>query len=314
MAETAPLVAAWGLVPAVVAVIVTGLVLGLVVAVVDRSVLAGGGAGSGLSPLRESVRLLTEQRRTTLAPDRLLWRTGVVAVPVLSLLSLAVVPVGGRTLWSTSADLVWFNAMEALLWAAVWLVGWGPNAVHALTGGYRFLAQGLAYELPLMFALITVGLGAQSLRTTDIVVAQDGLWFVVTMPVAFVVFLASAAAFAFWGPFAAPAGADIAGGVSSELSGVDRLLLQMGRAVFLGASAAMAAALFLGGGAGPLLPGPVWHLLKTLAVILALVWVGRRLPVLRPDRTVEVGWMVLVPLTLLQTLVVAVLVLTGFYG
>ncbi|WP_324277002.1 hypothetical protein [Blastococcus brunescens] len=44
------------------------------------------------------------------------------------------VPVGGRTLWSTSADLVWFNAMEALLWAAVWLVGWGPNAVHALTG------------------------------------------------------------------------------------------------------------------------------------------------------------------------------------
>ena len=75
----------------------------------------------------------------------------------------------------------------------------------------------------------------------------------------------------------------------------------------------MAAALFLGGGAGPLLPDVVWHLVKTLAVVLALVWVGRRLPVLRPDRTVEVGWMVLVPLTLLQALVVAVLVLTGFY-
>ena len=313
MAETATLAAAWGLVPAVVAVVATGLLLGLVVAMVDRAVLAGGGAGSGLSPLRESTRLLLEQRRTTLAPDPLLWRIGVVAVPVLAVLSLAVVPIGGRTLWSTSADLVWFNAMEALLWAAVWLVGWGPNAVHALTGGYRFLAQGLAYELPLMFALITVGLGAQSLRVTDIVTAQDDLWFVVTMPVAFVVFLAGAAAFAFWGPFAAPVGADVAGGVSSELSGVDRLLVQVGRAVFLGTSAAMAAALFLGGGAGPLLPDVVWHLVKTLAVVLALVWVGRRLPVLRPDRTVEVGWMVLVPLTLLQALVVAVLVLTGFY-
>ena len=100
----------------------------------------------------------------------------------------------------------------------------------------------------------------------------------------------------------------------SELSGVDRLLVQAGRAVFLGASAAMATALFLGGGAGPVLPSPVWHLLKTVAVVAALVWVGRRLPILRPDRTVEVGWMVLVPLTLLQTLVVAVLVLTGFYG
>ncbi|WP_309229561.1 NADH-quinone oxidoreductase subunit H [Blastococcus sp. TML/M2B] len=290
-----------------------GLVLGVVVTAVDRVVVFGA-PGAAVEPIRSSARLLVEQRRTTLAPDRLLWRTGCVAVPTLALLSLAVVPVAGRTLWSTSADLVWFNAMEALLWAAVWLVGWGPNAVHALTGGYRFLAQGLAYELPLMFALITAGLGAGSLRTTDVVAAQESLWFVVTMPVAFVVFVASAAAFAFWGPFAAPAAADIAGGITSELSGVDRLLVEAGRAVFLGASAAMAAALFLGGDSGPWLPGPLWHLLKTLAVVAALVWVGRRMPVLRPDRTVEVGWMVLVPLTLLQALVVAVLVLNGFYA
>ena len=306
------LVDAWGLIPAVLAVLGVGLALGFTVAGVDRAVVSGGPGALG-EPLRLSARLLVEQRRTTLAPDRLLWRLGCTGVPVLALLSLAVVPIGGHTLWSTSADLVWFNAMEALLWAAVWLVGWGPNAVHALTGGYRFLAQGLAYELPLMFALITAGLAAGSLRTTDVVAAQDALWFVVTMPVAFVVFVASAAAFAFWGPFAAPAAADIAGGVASELSGVDRLLVEAGRAIFLGATAAMAAALFLGGDAGPWLPGPVWHLVKTLAVLAALVWLGRRVPLLRPDRTVEVAWMVLVPLTLLQALVVAVLVLAGFY-
>ncbi|MGY2084323.1 NADH-quinone oxidoreductase subunit H [Blastococcus sp. SYSU DS0539] len=304
---------AWGFAPAVLGVVAVGLLLGIVVAGVDRAVVSGA-PGNAVEPVRSSARLLVEQRRTTLAPDRLLWRLSCGAVPALALLSLAVVPMGGRTLWSTSADLVWFNAMEALLWAAVWLIGWGPNAVHALTGGYRFLAQGLAYELPLMFALITAGLAAGSLRTTDIVAVQQDLWFVVTMPVAFVVFVAGAAAFAFWGPFAAPAAPDIAGGVTSELSGVDRLLVEVGRAVFLGASAAMAAALFLGGDAGPWLPGPVWHLLKTLAVIGALVWLGRRLPVLRPDRTVEVGWVVLVPLTLVQALVVAVLVLNGFYA
>lgn len=312
MPETA--VAAWGLVPAVLLVALVGPALGLVVAVVDRVVLSAGGARPAIEPVRSSVRLLLEQRRSTVAPDTLLWRLGIAAVPVLAVLSLAVVPLGSRTLWSTSADLVWFNAMEALLWAAVWLVGWGPNAVHALNGGYRFLAQGLAYELPLMFSLIAVGVAAGSLRTTDILSAQADLWFVVSMPVAFVVFLAGAAAFAFWGPFSAPTGSDIAGGVTSELSGVDRLLVEAGRAIFLGATAAMAAALFLGGGSGPLLPGPVWHLVKTVAVVIALVWVGRRLPVLRPDRVVEVAWTVLVPVTLLQALVVAVLLLSGFYA
>ena len=311
MPETA--VAAWGLLPAVLLVALAGPALGLVVAMVDRVVVTGGGARTAVEPVRSSARLLLEQRRETLAPDTLLWRLGITAVPVLAVLSLAVVPIGGRTLWSTSADLVWFNAMEALLWAAVWLVGWGPNAVHALNGGYRFLAQGLAYELPLMFSLIAVGVGAGSLRTTDILSAQTGLWFVVSMPVAFVVFLASAAAFAFWGPFSAPTGSDIAGGVTSELSGIDRLLVEAGRAIFLGATAAMGTVLFLGGGSGPVLPGPVWQLLKTVAVIIVLVWVGRRLPVLRPDRVVEVAWTVLVPLTLLQALVVAVLLLSGFY-
>jgi len=304
----------WGLWTAVGLVVAAGLGLGLVFAAADRVALTRAGPKALVEPVRSALRSLLEQRRTTLAPDRLLWRTACAAVPVLALLSMAVVPVGDRTLLSTSADLVWFNAMEALLWAAVWLIGWGPNAVHSLVGGYRFLAQGVAYELPLMFAIITAGLGAGSLRTTDVVAAQSDLWFVVTMPVAFVVFLGSAAAFAFWGPFAAPAGADIAGGVLSELSGVERLLVEAGRVVLLGASAAMAAALFLGGGSGPWLPDPVWQLLKTLLVTAVLVGVGRRLPVLRPDRAVELAWMVLVPATLLQALVVALLVLAGAYG
>lgn len=303
----------WGLVPSVLVVSAVALVLGTVFAAVDSVVLSGGHPRSAVEPFRSSLHWLAQQRRTTLAPDRILWRSGVIAVPVLAVLSLAVVPIGGRTLLSTSADLVWFNAMEALLWAAVWLVGWGPNALHSLVGAYRFLAQGLAYELPLMFALITAGLGAGSLRTIDIVAAQENLWFVLTMPVAFAVFLGSAAAFTFWGPFASPAGADIASGVLSELSGVDRLLVQAGRAVFLGATAAMSVALFLGGGAGPWLPEPVWYLLKTLVVMAALAAVGRRIPVLRPDRFVEFAWMVLVPATLLQTLVVGLLVLSGFY-
>jgi NADH-quinone oxidoreductase subunit H len=312
--ETAPTSAvAWGLVPAVGLLLVVAAALGYVFAVASRLATSGWRTQSTVEPARSALRWLLQQRRTTLAADRVLWRLGCAAVPVLAVLSLAVLPIGGRSLLSTDADLVWFNAMEALLWAAVWLVGWGPNSLYPLVGGYRFLAQGLAYELPLMFSLITAGLAAGSLRTTDVVAAQSGLWFVVTMPLAFLVFVASAAAFAFWGPFAAPAGADIAGGVLAELSSVDRLLVAAGRMVVLGAAAAMAAALFLGGDAGPWLPGPIWQLAKTVAVIAAVVVVGSRLPVLRPDRVVEVAWVVMVPATVAQALLVGVLVLAGVY-
>jgi NADH-quinone oxidoreductase subunit H len=315
MDETGAVGATWGLWPGLALVPAAALGLGMLVAVLDRAVTADVGASRALvETSRTTLRWVTQQRRTTVAPDRLLWRAGCAGVLVLAVLSLAVVPIGDRTFLSTSADLVWFNAMEALLWAAVWLVGWGPNSVHALVAGYRYLAQGLAYELPLMFALITAGLGAGSLNTAAVVAAQSDLWFVVTMPVAFVAFVAGAAAFAFWGPFGTPAGADVAGGVLVELSGVERLLVQAGRAVFLGGAAAMAAALFLGAGSGPLLPGPLWHLLKTVAVLVGIVVVGRRLPALRPDRVVEVAWVVAVPATVVQALVVAVLVLNGFYA
>jgi NADH-quinone oxidoreductase subunit H len=119
------------------------------------------------------------------------------------------------------------------------------------------------------------------------------------------------AAFSMWGPFRAPAGGDVAGGVLAELSGVDRLLVLAGRHALLAAGAAFAVPLFLGGGAGPALPDPVWQLLKTVAVLLLLVLVRRRLPVVRPERFAEVGWVLLVPLTLLQLLLTSLLVLAA---
>ncbi|MCF7552673.1 complex I subunit 1 family protein [Pseudonocardia sp. WMMC193] len=262
-------------------------------------------------PIREGARLLVGQRRRTVAADSVLWRVGGALLPVAAVLAAAVLPLGERPVADLSVGVVWFNAVEVLAWAAVWMVGWGPNSALGLVGGYRFVAQGLAYELPHMFALITAALAAESLRVTDIVAAQEGLWFVAVMPVAFVVYLLSAAAMAFLGPFDAPVGRDVAGGAAAELSGVDRLVFMAGRWMLLVVAVALAVPLFLGGGSGPWLPPAVWVLLKT-AVLLALVLGVRRvLPTVRADRYVELAWVVLVPLTIVQALVVALLVLNG---
>jgi len=271
---------------------------------------AGRPATTALSnPLRETARLLIQQPRRIPGADLLLARFGLLGLPVSATLAVLVVPLGHWVVGDSSIGIVWFNMADVGVWAALWLIGWGANSTWGLVGGYRFLAQGLAYELPHMFALITVALGAGSLRVGDVVAAQRGLWFVVWMPVAFAMYLLSALALSVWGPFAAPLGRDLAGGAGAELAGVDRLVLLAGRAMLLAATAAMAVPLFLGGGMGPWLPAWLWSLIKTLAVLGLLVWLGTRGPVVRMERFTEIGWLVLIPATLLQALVVAVVVL-----
>ncbi|HEU5157221.1 MAG TPA: complex I subunit 1 family protein [Streptosporangiaceae bacterium] len=260
-------------------------------------------------PLRAAARSLIAQRRVTLAPDRLLTRIGVISLPLAALLAAVVVPLGTEPVAAFPIGVVWFNAMEVAVWGAVWLTGWGVNSAYPLIAGYRFIAQGLAYELPHMFALITAALGAGSLDLTEVAAAQRGLWFAVWMPVAFVVYLISALAMAFWGPLGHPVSDDLAGGAAAELSGPDRLLFLAGRYTLLAVAAAAAVPLFLGGGAGPLLPAWMWFLLKTGGVLCALVWTRHRLPVLRMDRFMELSWLVLIPAALLQALVVALVVL-----
>ncbi|MCG7596238.1 complex I subunit 1 family protein [Mycobacterium sp. PSTR-4-N] len=258
------------------------------------------------APMLETARLMRQRRRVTVEADRPLWRLGGAGLLVAALSMITVVPLGQWVLFDLDVGIVWFNAMDVTVWALVWLAGWGPNSAHSLVGGYRFLAQALGYELPLMFALVAPAIAAQSLHLGTVAAAQQDLWFVVWMPVAFVVYCLGVAGFAVWGPASAAVGLDIAGGAAAELSGVDRLLFELGRYALLAAGAAVAVPLFLGGGAGPVLPGWLWVPVKAVAVLTVLVWLRRRLPVLRPDKFMEVGWLVLLPLALVQDLVVAV--------
>ena len=79
------------------------------------------------APLAEVPRLLVAQRRTTLAPDSLLWRLGLATVPAAGVLAALVIPFGQVTASRMSVGVVWFNAMEVLTWAGLWMAGWGAE-------------------------------------------------------------------------------------------------------------------------------------------------------------------------------------------
>ncbi|WP_099041858.1 complex I subunit 1 family protein [Mycobacterium neglectum] len=287
-------------------------VLALFAASLDSTLSArangvGGASSAAGAPLFEVARLMRQRRRTLVAADALVWRIGCIGPIVVALLMIVVVPLGHWTLLDLDVGVMWVNAVDVMMWAVVWLAGWGPNSVHSLIGGYRFLAHALGYELPLMFALVAPAIAAGSLRVGDVAAAQHDLWFVVWMPVAFVAYCLGVLAFSVWGPFSPALGDDIAGGMTAELSGVDRLVFVAGRYAVLVAGAAFAVPMFLGGGAGPLLPDWMWSVVKTVALLGVLVWLRRAIPALRPDKFMEIGWVVLLPAVLAQDLVVAVI-------
>jgi NADH-quinone oxidoreductase subunit H len=123
---------------------------------------------------------------------------------------------------------------------------------------------------------------------------------VVRQPLGLPLYLIVGVAVSFWGPLNLPDGTDLAEGTSIEDSGIGRLLWKVARAAMLVAVAAMGAAGFLGGWWGPILPGPIWVLVKTVGLLILLVASGHLLARVRIERFVTVAWALLIPLALLN--------------
>ena len=295
----------------------TALVVGVyATAVLDRTV-ARAVAGARLrpidvlaGPIRDAALLLLQQRSRTERPDSAAWALAPAFLGALAAAALVVVPLGpGLALPEVDAGIVYFGAAMAMVMVAVYLHGWSANSTFPVIGAYRFVAEALSYEMPLALVLIAAALPAESLNVAEIVRSQQEVWNVVRQPLGLPLYLIAGLGLAFWGPLALPDGADIAGGTAAELSGAQLLLWQAARAAVLVAVAAMGAAAFLGGWWGPWLPGSVWMILKTLALIAVLVAAGHVFARVRLERFVVVSWVLLIPLALVDVFLSGLLAL-----
>jgi len=280
-------------------------------AAADRAVaalVAGDGLGWSVlaGPFRAIALGMAQSRTTTERPDGPAWALAPGLYLGLGAAGLAVVPLSATVVAAdVDGGLVLFGAAQALAVIPVFLNGWSANSMLPLLGAFRFIAQALSYEMPNLLALLSVSVPASSLALDDIVASQQDLWNVVRIPLGLPLFLFAAAGLAFWGPVNLPDGADLAGGTQSETSGVHRLAWQVGRATMLVATAAMGAAAFGGGWLGPVLPGWVWMVAKTLLLLLLLVATRHVAGRVRPERYVVISWVVLIPLALLNVLIAA---------
>lgn len=261
------------------------------------------------TPLREAALLLLQQRVSTERPDAATWALAPAFLAALAAAALAIVPLAPTLQLQLDSGIVYFGAAMAMVMVAVYLNGWSPNSVFPLVGGYRFVAQALSYEMPLVLVLIAAALPAESLSVGAIVESQNSVWNVVRQPLGLPLYLIAGVGVWFSGPLDYPDATDLAGGTAAELSGVALLLWRAAQAAILVAVAAMGAAIFLGGWLGPWLPGPFWMMLKTALLIVVLVLAKHLLARVRLERFVVVSWVILIPLALIHVFVSGLLAL-----
>ncbi|MEX0606525.1 MAG: NADH-quinone oxidoreductase subunit H, partial [Halofilum sp. (in: g-proteobacteria)] len=207
------------------------------------------------------------------------------------------------------AGIVLWGAVEALTVVVVFLHGWSANSQLALIAAYRYVAIGLPVMLVSMFVLIAAALPAESLAISAIVESQRAGWNILGQPLGFVLFLLLGLSLSFRGPFNYADSSDVAGGTATEISGAHRLTWEIARLAILVAFAAMAAAVFLGGYLGPLLPGPLWVFLKTLAVLALMVAATHAFVRLPPARMLTLLWVAGLPLAFVHLAIVGLEVL-----
>ncbi len=252
-------------------------------------------------PAREAAMMHRRQVVTTEAPDTILWVLAPAAYAGLAATALSVIPLApGVAVADVRTGIVVFGAAEALAIVAIFLHGWAPNSPFPMIAGYRFVGVALSYELLSMFVLIAAALPAESLAIGAIVESQQSLWNVIRQPLGLPLFLIVTAGVTFTGPLDIVDASDIAGGGGAEDSGVARLAWRAARAAMLVTFAAAAAAVFLGGWLGPVLPGAVWMALKTTAVVVTVLAGRHLLARVSPERFVRLAWTVLLPLAFLD--------------
>jgi NADH-quinone oxidoreductase subunit H len=274
-------------------------------------------------PIADGVKLVLKEQLTPRDAVLPLYWIAPAISGVVAFLSFAVIPVGpafevgGRTIQPWLADvsigILYILAITSLGIYGIVLGGWASGNKYSLIGAIRSSAQMISYELSLGLSVLGVVMLAGTLSLTQIVDAQKQVWFLIPQFLGAVVYFIAGVAETNRAPFDLPeAEQELVAGYHTEYSGLRFTLYFMAEYINMITVSAIATTLFLGGWWGPFAPGPWWFLIKVAALLFVYIWLRATLPRLRYDQLMRFGWLVLLPLAVLNVVVTAVAVV--FWG
>lgn len=263
------------------------------------------GYAGTLQTVIDMVKLISKQIITPKTVDKPLYLAAPVVLFAPVVVSVALFPFSESwVITDVNLSLVLVFAFAGLSIIGIFMAGWGSNNKYALLGAMRSVAQNVSYEIPLILSTLSVVLMTNSMSLRQIAAAQSTLPFVLLQPLAAVIYLISATAETNRSPFDIPeAESELVAGFHTEYSGMGFAMFMFSEYSSLLVVSMVATVLFLGGWQGPLLPGPVWFLLKTYFVMTVVIWFRWTFPRLRFDQLMTFAWAVLIPLSILNLLV-----------
>ena len=267
-----------------------------------------------LQSLADALKYIFKEIIIPASSNKVIFILAPIVTMTLALIAWAVIPFSDEfVLADINVGILYIFAVSSLGVYGIIMGGWASNSKYPFLGSIRSAAQMVSYEVSIGVIIINVLLCVGSLNLSDIVLAQEKIWFVIPLFPMFVIFFISALAETNRPPFDLPeAEAELVAGYQTEYSGMMYAMFWLGEYANILLMCALGSILFLGGWLSPidlypfnLIPGVFWLIFKILLLFILFALVKAVVPRYRYDQLMRLGWKIFLPLSLTYVVLTA---------
>ncbi|MEW1639385.1 NADH-quinone oxidoreductase subunit NuoH [Streptomyces sp. NPDC093801] len=284
-----------------------------------------------LQSLADGVKLMLKEDVVVKRADKVVYVLAPIIAAIPAFMAIAVIPFGpaddevsifGQRTTMQLTDLpiamLYVLAVASVGIYGIVLAGWSSGSTYPLLGGLRSCAQMISYEIAMGAAFASVFLYSGSMSTSAIVEAQADRWYVLLLPVSFIIYVITMVGETNRAPFDMPESeGDLVGGFNTEYSSIKFALFMLAEYVNMVTVSAVSVTLFLGGWRAP---APIstyweganhgwwpmlWFVIKVQLLLFFFIWLRGTLPRVRYDQLMKLGWKVLIPVSVVWLMLVA---------
>ena len=258
--------------------------------------------------LADALKYIFKEIIIPASSNKIIFILAPIVTMTLALIAWAVIPFSeDYVLADINVGILYIFAISSLGVYGIIMGGWASNSKYPFLGSIRSAAQMVSYEVSIGVIIINVLLCVGSLNLSDIVLAQEKIWFVIPLFPMFVIFFISSLAETNRPPFDLPeAEAELVAGYQTEYSGMMYAMFWLGEYANILLMCALGSILFLGGWLAPIdtplfemVPPPVWLILKILFLFVLFALIKAIVPRYRYDQLMRLGWKVFLPFSLI---------------